>query len=96
MLTYLRIVDLTAYHDFVWYPVKDAGDDCVIAITDKDDKSPVLYYSVYGKKAVVVNFVGEVEVEDAIADFTMPTEATTYCILLNAALEGRIVEFKKE
>lgn len=91
MLTYLRIVDLTAYHNFVWYPVKDDGEDCVAAIKDKDDKSPVLFYSVYGQK-----YWGEVEVEDAVADFTTIPETTTYCLLLNAALEGRTIEFKKE
>jgi len=85
MLLDLYICDLTQFEGFAYWPVKDMGDDCIEAI--KDGKADgAIYFTVYGIRG---------EVEDAVADFSTLAEAATYCLMLNAAVQGRTVEFEK-
>jgi hypothetical protein len=86
MLMNLVITDLTQYHLFVYYPVREIGDDCVEAIKE-GSTADAKFFSVYGVKFD--------ETEDAIADFTTIGESAGYCLTLNASLQGRTLEIIK-
>jgi hypothetical protein len=90
MLTDLAITDLTRFTEFVYWPVRNIGDDCVETV--KDGSHPGDFFSVYGKHWLPGH---STEIEEWVADFTTLNEAAAYCLMLNHALQGRVSNMKQ-
>ena len=88
MLQRISICDMTVFHNFVYYPVRDIGDDCVEAIKEGPADNAI-GYSVYGEKFEDDGSIAE----HCVADFSVLTEAIGYCMMLNASLKGQSVLF---
>lgn len=90
MLLNLFICNLMTYGSFVYWPQREI-DDCLEPIKDGKSEDAKLF-TVFGQRYEPSK---NAEVEDPIADFSTLAEAATYCLMLNAALQGRTVEFDK-
>ena len=91
MLLDLYICDLTQFGGFVYWPVRETKDECIEPIKDGKTED-AKFFCVYGKRydPGIDN-----EIEDPVADFSTLQEAASYCLMLNAALQGRAVVFGK-
>ena len=88
MLKRLYLVNLDKFHNFQYVPMRNTDDDCCVPVNDGSTEN-ISHYSVYGQLYDSDN----VCVDEFIADLSTVQEAATYCLLLNAALKGEVIEF---
>lgn len=91
MLLNIYIADLTMYSGFVYYPVREVDGDCIEPITDGTTEG-ACHFTVYGRR---YEPSVKAEVDEPIVDTSTLQEAATYCLMLNASLQGRTIEFVK-